>query len=68
MVYAGPIFWEAAPHARTVMRAYRDFLPGAPEELGIFVGLKRCRLLIHFPGSTGGARLRDRRCLQRSSR
>src|ERR671925_95505 len=23
MVYAGPIFWEAAPHARTVMRAYR---------------------------------------------
>src|ERR1700752_2513597 len=39
-VYAGPIFWEAAPHGKTVMRAYRDFLPTAPEELGIFVGLK----------------------------
>jgi FAD/FMN-containing dehydrogenase len=36
-VYAGPIFWDAAD-ARSVMRAYRDFLPTAPEELGIFVG------------------------------
>jgi hypothetical protein len=34
-VYAGPIFWEAT-HARAVMRAYRDFLPTAPEELGAF--------------------------------
>ncbi|MBI4791509.1 MAG: FAD-binding oxidoreductase, partial [Deltaproteobacteria bacterium] len=38
-VYAGPIFWEAT-HAKAVMRAYRDFLPTAPEELGAFVGLK----------------------------
>ena len=38
-VYAGPIFWEAT-NARAVMRAYRDFLPDAPEELGSFVGLK----------------------------
>ena len=38
-VYAGPIFWEAT-NARAVMRAYRDFLPTAPEELGTFVGLK----------------------------
>src|SRR3990172_2340289 len=36
-VYAGPIFWEAK-HAKAVMRAYRDFLPTAPEELGAFVG------------------------------
>lgn len=41
MVYAGPIFWDAAKHARTIMRAYRDFLPKAPEELGAFVG-RRC--------------------------
>lgn len=41
-VYAGPIFWEAT-HARAVMRAYRDFLPTAPEELGAFVGLKTVR-------------------------
>ena len=26
MVFAGPIFWDAA-HAREIMRAYRDFLP-----------------------------------------
>ena len=38
-VYAGPIFWDLE-HARAVMRAYRDFLPDAPEELGAFVGLK----------------------------
>src|ERR671925_462690 len=25
-VYAGPIFWEAAPHAKAVIRTFRDFL------------------------------------------
>jgi hypothetical protein len=39
MVYGGPIFWDAV-HAKQVMGAYRDFLPTAPEQLGIFVGLK----------------------------
>ncbi len=47
-VYAGPIFWEAT-HARQVMRAYRGFLPTAPEELGIFVGLKTVPSLDPFP-------------------
>lgn len=27
-VFAGPVFWEAR-HAKAVMRAYREFLPGA---------------------------------------
>ena len=27
MVYAGPIFWDAAKDGKAVMRAYRDFLP-----------------------------------------
>src|SRR5215204_1453603 len=45
-VYAGPIFWEAT-HARAVMRAYRDFLPDAPEELGAFVGLKTVPSMDH---------------------
>jgi FAD/FMN-containing dehydrogenase len=40
MVYAGPIFWDAAKDGKAVMRAYRDFLPKAPEDLGAFVGLK----------------------------
>jgi FAD/FMN-containing dehydrogenase len=48
MVYAGPIFWEAT-HAKAVMRAYRDFLPTAPEELGIFIGLKTVPPMDPFP-------------------
>ena len=48
MVYGGPIFWDAA-NAKAVMRAYRDFLPGAPEELGIFVGLKTVPPVDPFP-------------------
>jgi FAD/FMN-containing dehydrogenase len=48
MVYGGPIFWDAA-NAKAVMQAYRDFLPGAPEELGIFVGLKTVPPVDPFP-------------------
>jgi FAD/FMN-containing dehydrogenase len=47
-VYAGPIFWEAT-HAKAVMRAYRDFLPSAPGELGAFVGLKAVPSMDPFP-------------------
>jgi FAD/FMN-containing dehydrogenase len=54
-VYAGPIFWEAT-HAQEVMRAYRDFLPTAPEELGIFVGLKTVPSLDPFPRDYWGRR------------
>jgi hypothetical protein len=55
MVYAGPIFWEAT-HAKSVMRAYRDFLPTAPEELGIFVGLKTVPPMDPFPKDYWGKR------------
>ena len=54
-VYAGPIFWEAT-HARAVMRAYRDFLPTAPEELGAFVGLKTVPSMDPFPKDYWGRR------------
>jgi hypothetical protein len=54
-VYAGPIFWEAT-HARAVMRAYRDFLPTAPEELGAFVGLKTVPSIDPFPRDYWGRR------------
>jgi hypothetical protein len=54
-VYAGPIFWEAT-HARAVMRAYRDFLPTAPEELGAFVGLKAVPSMDPFPKDYWGRR------------
>src|SRR5215470_5884029 len=54
-VYAGPIFWEAT-HARSVMRAYREFLPNAPEELGAFVGLKTVPSMDPFPKDYWGRR------------
>jgi len=54
-VYAGPIFWEAT-HARAVMRAFRDFLPTTPEELGAFVGLKTVPSLDPFPKEHWGKR------------
>ena len=54
-VYAGPIFWEAT-HAKAVMRAYRDFLPTAPEELGAFVGLKTVLSMDPFPKDYWGRR------------
>ena len=55
MVYAGPIFWDAK-HGKQIMRAYRDFLPTAPEELGIFVGLKTVPSMEPFPQEAWGKR------------
>jgi hypothetical protein len=54
-VYAGPIFWEAT-HAKDVMRAYRDFLPTAPEDLGGFVGLHTVPSVDPFPKDYWGRR------------
>jgi FAD/FMN-containing dehydrogenase len=55
-VFAGPIFWDAAD-ARAVMRAYRDFLPNAPEELGAFIGLKTVPSTDPFPREHWGKRV-----------
>lgn len=55
MVYAGPVFWEATS-AKAVMRAYRDFLPTAPEDLGAFVGLKTVPSMDPFPREHWGKR------------
>ena len=54
-VFAGPIFWDAQ-HAKAIMRAYRDFLPTAPESLGIFVGLKTVPSMEPFPKEGWGKR------------
>ena len=43
-------------HAKAVMRAYRDFLPSAPEELGAFVGLKTVPSTDPFPQDYWGKR------------
>ena len=55
MVYAGPVFWEAT-NATAVMRAYRDFIVTAPEELGAFVGLKTVPSMDPFPKEHWGKR------------
>src|SRR4029453_712745 len=55
MVYAGPVFWDLK-EARTVMQTYRDFLSGAPEELGAFVGLKTVPPVDPFPAEHQGKR------------
>lgn len=55
MVYAGPVFWDIKD-AQQVMKAYRDFLPNAPEELGAFVGLKTVPPVDPFPAEHQGKR------------
>jgi FAD/FMN-containing dehydrogenase len=55
-VFAGPIAFDQK-HARTIMQRYRDFLPGAPEELGIFLGLKTILSSAPFPQELWGKRI-----------
>src|ERR1700674_183568 len=54
-VFAGPIAWDQK-HARTIMQRYRDFIPKAPEELGVFLGLKTIPSGAPFPEELGGRR------------
>lgn len=56
MVFAGPMAWEQS-HAGAIMRAYRDFLPKAPEELGALVGLKMVPANSPFPKEFWGAKI-----------
>ena len=56
MVYAGPIFWDATRDGQAVMRAYREWLATAPEEFGVFVGLKTVPPLDPFPKEHWGKR------------
>jgi hypothetical protein len=55
-VFAGPIAWDQN-HARTIMQRYREFLPQAPEDLGIFLGLKTVPSSAPFPEELWGRRI-----------
>jgi FAD/FMN-containing dehydrogenase len=55
MVYAGPIFWDLKD-AKKVMQTYRDFIGGAPVELGLFVGVKTVPPTDPFPKEHWGKR------------
>jgi hypothetical protein len=52
-VFAGPIAFDQK-HARAIMQRYREFLPGAPEELGVFLGLKTVLSCAPFPPELWG--------------
>ncbi|MGE0419866.1 MAG: FAD-binding oxidoreductase [Acetobacteraceae bacterium] len=55
-VYAGPIMWDQA-QAGEIMRWYRDFLPAAPAELTMFLGLKTVPSTDPFPRQIWGKRI-----------
>ena len=55
-VFAGPIAWDQK-HARIIMQRYREFLPAAPEDLGIFLGLKTVLSCAPFPQELWGKRI-----------
>ncbi|RWK59723.1 FAD-binding oxidoreductase [Mesorhizobium sp.] len=55
-VYAGPIFFDIE-HAAEIMRWYRDFLPGASRELGMFFGIKTVPSCDPFPREIWGRRI-----------
>lgn len=55
-VYAGPIFYDIAD-AAAIMRWYRDFLPTAPRELSVFLGLKTVPSCDPFPREIWGRRI-----------
>ncbi len=55
-VFAGPMAW-GQNHAQAIMRAYRDFLPKAPDDLGLMVGLKMVPANSPFPKEFWGHRI-----------
>jgi hypothetical protein len=56
MVYGGPIMWDIE-HARQVMQWYREFLPKAPLDLGVFIGVKTVPSTDPFPKEIWGRKI-----------
>jgi hypothetical protein len=56
MIYGGPIMWDIK-HARQVMQWYRDFLPKAPLDLGVFIGIKTVPSTEPFPKEIWGKKI-----------
>ncbi|MEZ5734181.1 MAG: FAD-binding oxidoreductase, partial [Novosphingobium sp.] len=55
-VFAGPIAFDQK-HARTIMQKFHDFISSAPEDLGIFLGLKTVLSCDPFPKERWGKRM-----------
>ncbi len=47
-IFGGPMFYDVA-HTAAIMKAYRDFLPGATRKLFPFVGMKKVPSTAPFP-------------------
>jgi hypothetical protein len=56
MVYGGPMFWEIKD-ARRIMQWYRDFLPKASADWGVFVGIKTMPSTDPFPREYWGKKI-----------
>ena len=55
-VFAGPVAFDQK-HARAIMQRYREFLPNAPEDLCVFLGLKTVLSTDPFPREHWGKRM-----------
>ena len=55
-VFAGPIAFDQK-HACTIMKHYREFLSGSPEDLCVFLGLKTVLSCDPFPKEHWGKRI-----------
>lgn len=55
-VFGGPVGFDLR-HARKIMQRYRDWLPRAPEELCVFLGLKTVPSCEPFPEEHWGKRM-----------
>jgi hypothetical protein len=56
MIYGGPMFWELKD-AKKVMQWYREFLPKAPLDWGVFVGIKTVPSTDPFPKEIWGKKI-----------
>ncbi len=56
MIYGGPILWDIK-HARQIMQWYREFLPKAPLDWGVFIGLKTVLSTDPFPKEIWGRKI-----------
>ena len=56
MIYGGLMMWDIK-HARQVMQWYREFLPKAPLDLGVFIGVKTVPSTDPFPKEIWGRKI-----------